>query len=45
MLIGANEHESQYLFDICYRNSTEIRPAVITGDMHSVNKGAFKQKV
>ena len=25
MLIGANEHESQYLFDICYRNSTEIR--------------------
>jgi len=41
MLIGANEHESQYLFDICYRNSTEIRPAVITGDMHSVNKANF----
>ena len=41
MLIGANEHESQYLFDICYRNSTEIRPTVITGDMHSVNKANF----
>ena len=41
LLIGANEHESQYLFDICYRNSTEIRPAVITGDMHSVNKANF----
>lgn len=41
MLIGANEHESQYLFDICYRNSTQIMPAVITGDMHSVNKANF----
>jgi len=41
LLIGANEHESQYLFDICYRNSTEIRPTVITGDMHSVNKANF----
>ena len=41
LLIGANEHESQYLFDICYRNSTEIRPAIITGDMHSVNKANF----
>lgn len=40
-LIGANEHESQYLFDICFRNSTEIRPVVITGDMHSVNKANF----
>ena len=41
MLIGANEHESQYLFDICYRNSTQIMPTVITGDMHSVNKANF----
>lgn len=41
MLIGANEHESQYLFDICFRNSTQIMPAVITGDMHSVNKANF----
>jgi TnpA family transposase len=40
-LIGANEHESHYLFDICYRNSTEIVPSVITGDMHSINKANF----
>ena len=41
LLIGANEHESQNIFDICYRNSTEIKPTVITGDMHSVNKANF----
>ena len=32
---------ARLLFDICYRNSTEIRPTVITGDMHSVNKANF----
>jgi len=40
-LIGANEHESHYVFDICYHNTTDILPAAITGDMHSVNRANF----
>ena len=40
-LIGANEHESHYVFDICYHNTTDITPNAITGDMHSVNKANF----
>lgn len=40
-LIGAHEHESHYVFDICYRNTTDIVPATITGDMHSINKANF----
>jgi TnpA family transposase len=41
VLIGAHEHESYYVFDICYHNTTEIALAMITGDMHSVNKVNF----
>lgn len=40
-LIGANEHESHYVFDICYNNGSDIVPDTITGDMHSVNKANF----
>jgi len=40
-LIGAHEHEGHYVFDICYHNTTDIAPAIITGDMHSVNKANF----
>ena len=40
-LIGANEHESHFVFDICYNNTSDILPAVITGDMHSINKANF----
>ncbi len=40
-LIGANEHESHYVFDICYHNTSDIVPTAITGDMHSVNKANF----
>ena len=40
-LIGANEHESHYVFDICYRNASDILPTTITGDMHSINKANF----
>ena len=25
-LIGAHEHESYYLFDICYHNTSEVTP-------------------
>jgi TnpA family transposase len=39
--IGAHEHESHYVFDICYHNTSEITPTTITGDMHSINKANF----
>jgi TnpA family transposase len=40
-VIGSNEHESHYVFDIWYNNTTNIEPQVITGDMHSLNKCNF----
>ncbi|RZI45462.1 hypothetical protein EDM53_05220 [Rickettsiales endosymbiont of Peranema trichophorum] len=36
-IISPNEHESHFLFDIVYNNSSEIAPEAITGDMHSIN--------
>jgi TnpA family transposase len=39
--IGANEHESYFVFDIHYNNVTDIVPDAITGDMHSINKANF----
>jgi len=40
-LIGAHELEAHHVFDIWYRNMSEIVPSVITGDMHSINKANF----
>ena len=40
-LIGAHEHESNFVFDICYHNTSEIMPTTITGDMHIINKANF----
>lgn len=40
-LIGAHEHESHFVFDIWYGNTSTIKPTVITGDMHSINKANF----
>jgi hypothetical protein len=40
-LIGAHELEAHHVFDLWYRNTTDIVPAEITGDMHSVNKANF----
>src|ERR1700680_2436189 len=40
-LIGAHEYEAHHVFDIWYRNTSDIMPAAITGDMHSVNKANF----
>jgi hypothetical protein len=37
-LIGAHEYEAHHVFDIWYRNTSEIVPTVMTGDMHSINK-------
>src|SRR5271157_4948157 len=41
LVIGAHEFEAHYMFDVWYRNTSEIVPTVITGDMHSVNKANF----
>jgi TnpA family transposase len=40
-LLGANQHESYWIFDICYNNTSDIVPNMITGDMHSINKVNF----
>lgn len=40
-LIGANEYEGHHVFDVWYRNTSDIVPTAITGDMHSVNKANF----
>ena len=40
-LIGTNEYEGHHVFDIWYRNTSEVKPTAITGDMHSINKANF----
>ena len=40
-MIGAHEFEAHHVFDIWYRNNSDIPPTAITGDMHSLNKVNF----
>lgn len=40
-IIGANEHESQYLLDILESNTSDIEVSGISGDMHSINRVNF----
>ncbi|TPG87753.1 Tn3 family transposase [Pseudomonas caspiana] len=40
-LMGAHDYEGHHVFDIWYRNTSDIVPTAITGDMHSVNKANF----
>jgi Tn3 transposase DDE domain-containing protein len=40
-LSGAHQHESHFVFDVCYHNTSDIVPMAITGDMHSTNKANF----
>ena len=40
-LIGAHEYEAHHVFDLWYRNTSDIVPTAITGDMHSINKANF----
>jgi TnpA family transposase len=40
-LLGANQHESYWVFDICYNNTSDIVPSMITGDMHIINMANF----
>jgi TnpA family transposase len=39
--MGAHDYEAHHVFDIWYRNTSDIVPEVITGDMHSINKANF----
>jgi TnpA family transposase len=40
-ILGANEHESHYLFDLLMNNSSEITPDVVSTDTHGVNHVNF----
>jgi hypothetical protein len=38
-VFGANQHESHWIFDICYNNTSDV--TTITGGIHSINKANF----
>uniref|UniRef100_UPI00273AA51A Tn3 family transposase n=1 Tax=Bacillus mycoides TaxID=1405 RepID=UPI00273AA51A len=40
-IIGANEHESHYVFDILYNNTTNIKPNIHSTDTHGTNEVNF----
>lgn len=40
-IIGANEHESHYVFDILFNNTSEIEPEIHSTDTHGVNQVNF----
>lgn len=40
-VIGANEHESHFIFDLLMNNTTEIIPDVLSTDTHGVNHVNF----
>ena len=37
-LIGCNEHESHFAFDLVYNNTSQIKIDMLTGDNHTVNQ-------
>lgn len=40
-IIGANEHESHYVFDLLFNNTTEVQPTVHSTDTHGTNEVNF----
>ena len=40
-IIGANEHESHFVFDVLFNNATDILPAVHSTDTHGTNHVNF----
>lgn len=40
-LIGADEHESHYVFDVLFNNTTEVQPVVHSTDTHGTNEVNF----
>lgn len=41
MIIGANEHESRFFFDLIYNNTSEIQPDLFSTDTEGSNKLNF----
>lgn len=40
-IIGANEHESHYVFDLLFNNSSNVQPQVHSTDTHGTNQVNF----
>jgi len=40
-IIGTHEHESHYVFDILYNNTTDVRPERHSTDTHGTNQVNF----
>jgi TnpA family transposase len=40
-VIGSNEHESHYIFDLLQSNTSEIQPDVLSTDTHGINHVNF----
>lgn len=40
-IIGANEHESHYVFDLMYNNVSDVQPTVHSTDTHGTNQVNF----
>ena len=40
-IISANEHESHYVFDVLYNNTTDIKPDIHYTDTHGANEVNF----
>ena len=40
-VIGANEHESHYIFDLLFNNTSDIKPELLSTDTHGVNHVNF----
>jgi len=40
-IIGANEHESHYVFDILFNNTSQLHPAIHSTDTHGANEVNF----
>ncbi len=40
-IIGANEHESPYVFDLLYNNVSDVQPTIHSTDMHGINQVNF----
>ena len=40
-IIGANEHESHFVFDILFNNTTQVQPQVHSTDAHGTNEVNF----
>ena len=40
-IIGANDHESHYVFDLLFNNTTDIQPDIHSTDTHGTNEVNF----